>query len=469
MQLQYAAFGLGNSSYQFYNSMIRRVDTIFQSCGATRIGDLGLGDDGKKTLEEDFAEWRMKTLAAIAEHLELRELEYDFKADFQVNESKLVPTADVFFGEPNKAHLRNKIQGPFTQNSPLPATVVKARELFNSADRNCLHLEFDVAGTTLTYETGDHLVVWPVNSDDEVDRFLRVFGLSSKKNTVIDIKSHDLSVKVPIPTPTTYGAAARYYLDIGAPVPRPLLGILAKLARSGPLHAELTRIGSNTAVFHQEVAEKRLTLAQTLLKIAPDDSFNFIPFSFILENVAKLQPRYYSISSSALCARKRISITAVVNSVSYPDLDFEFKGVNTNYLLALKSPFSRSSSETSGNTFPPAPVIPKTHRIDGPRGQFTRLIALVHVRRSKFRLPRLPSTPVIMIGLGTGVAPFRAFVQERAFMSSLGRQVGRTILFYGCRKCDEDFLYKEEWQVCCSRSYSLNPTIASQFEITFNL
>jgi NADPH-ferrihemoprotein reductase len=376
MQLQYAAFGLGNSSYQFYNSMIRRVDTVLQSCGATRIGDLGLGDDGKKTLEEDFAEWGAKTLAAIADHFHLRKLEYDFKPDFQVTESNLPLTADVFLGEPNKSHLRNKIQGPFTQTNPLPARIVEARELFNSSDRNCLHFEFDLAGTTLTYETGDHLAVWPVNSDDEVDRFLKVFGLVGRKNAVIDIKSRDLSVKVPIPAPTTYEAAARYYLDIGAPVPRPLLGTLAKIATREPVRSELLRLGSDGAVFQHEVAGRRLTLAQTLSKIAPDDSFHCVPFSFILENVGKLQPRFYSISSSALCARKRISITAVVNSASSPDPGFDFNGVNTHYLLALRSAFSGTPLQCSKN------AVPKTHQINGPRGLFARPTALVHIRRS---------------------------------------------------------------------------------------
>jgi NADPH-ferrihemoprotein reductase len=52
-----------------------------------------------------------------------------------------------------------------------------------------------------------------------------------------------------------------------------------------------------------------------------------------------------------------------------------------------------------------------------------------------------------MIGPGTGVAPFRAFVQERAHESAQGKQVGKTMLFYGCRNPDEDFLYREEWKV----------------------
>ena len=149
MQLLYAAFGLGNSSYQFFNSMVRRVDSILSVCGVSRIGEVGIGDDGKKSMEEDFAAWRIKTLNAISQHYGLKELEYQFKADFQVTETTTASLVDVFQGEPNKLHLRNKKEGPFTSNNPLPAKIIEAKELFTPKERNCLHLEFDVEGTTL--------------------------------------------------------------------------------------------------------------------------------------------------------------------------------------------------------------------------------------------------------------------------------------------------------------------------------
>ena len=159
--------------------------------------------------------------------------------------------------------------------------------------------------------------------------------------------------------------------------------------------------------------------------------------------MGRLQPRYYSISSSSLVSRKRISITVVVDSARSAEGDFEFRGVNTSYLFALKSNFQATTPVSSAETS----IFRQTHQISGPRGSFLQPTALIHVRHSKFRLPRNPSTPVIMIGPGTGVAPFRAFVQERAFQCQAGREVGRTMLFYGCRRHDEDYLYKEEWRV----------------------
>ncbi|XP_042194480.1 P450 (cytochrome) oxidoreductase b [Callorhinchus milii] len=73
----------------------------------------------------------------------------------------------------------------------------------------------------------------------------------------------------------------------------------------------------------------------------------------------------------------------------------------------------------------------------------------VYVRKSQFRLPFKPSTPIIMVGPGTGIAPFIGFIQERAWLQQQGKQLGETVLYCGCRFQAEDFLYQEQleqWQ-----------------------
>lgn len=441
--LKYAAFGLGSSSYQFFNGMITRVDESLQACGATRIGSVGLGDDGKGTLETDFMSWKDATLDSVAETFVVERIEYQFKPAFEITEAPTSEERDVFLGEPNKSHLHRRITGPFTAQNPYPARIMEAKELFTTAERNCLHLEFDVSATTITYETGDHLAVWPVNSDLEVDRYLKALSLLDKRDQVIQITSKDPTTKVPIPSKTTYDAAARYYLDICAPVSQQALAILASLV-SGSTQKALQTFASDSDLFQREISDRLLNFAQTLELLAATDQMSKIPFSFFLENVTKLQPRYYSISSSSTYSRGRISITAVVESSDIKGSDTRFKGVATNYLLAMKH---QADAELHGGAGTQAL---RTHRVRGPRNIYSHPTVLIHVRRSNFRLPRNPATPVIMIGPGTGVAPFRGFVQERALQARAGRAIGRTILFYGCRRKDEDFLYKDEWESYCS-------------------
>ena len=163
-----------------------------------------------------------------------------------------------------------------------------------------------------------------------------------------------------------------------------------------------------------------------------------IPFSIFIEALHKLQPRYYSISSSSLVQNKKISITAVVESLEAPGASNVVKGVTTNYLLALKQ-------KQHGDPSPDPHGL--DYAITGPRNKYDGIHVPVHVRHSNFKLPSDPGRPVVMVGPGTGVAPFRGFVAERAQQAKNGENVGKTILFFGCRKQAEDFLYEDEWKV----------------------
>ncbi|KAK7420054.1 hypothetical protein QQZ08_010582 [Neonectria magnoliae] len=436
--LNYVAFGLGNNTYEHYNSMVRNVNKALEKLGAHRIGEAGEGDDGAGTMEEDFLAWKDPMWAALAEKLGLEEREAVYEPTFAIvdRDNLTAESSEVYLGEPNKMHLDGTVKGQYNAHNPYIAPIPESRELFTAKDRNCLHVEVDISGSNLKYETGDHIAVWPTNPGEEVDRFLNILDLSDKRHSVISVKALEPTAKVPFPTPTTYDAILRYHLEIGAPLSRQFLSTLAAFAPNDEVKAEMNRLGNDKDYFHEKTTPYYYNIARLLSSVSKGAKWTNIPFSAFIEGLTKLQPRYYSISSSSLVQPKKISITAVVESQMIPGREDPFRGVATNYLLALKQKqHGESNPHPYGQTF----------EIAGPRNKYDGIRVPVHVRHSNFKLPSDPSKPIIMIGPGTGVAPFRAFVQERAKQAKDGIEVGRTLLFFGCRKASEDFMYESEW------------------------
>ncbi|KAL0256365.1 hypothetical protein SLS55_008759 [Diplodia seriata] len=437
--LKYVAFGLGNNTYEHYNSMVRNVDKALQKLGASRIGAAGEGDDGAGTMEEDFLAWKDPMWAALTEAMQLEEREAVYEPVFDVEEKLDMNTEDdtVYLGEPNKNHLEGQSKGPYNAHNPYIAPISESRELFTPGERNCLHLEVDVSGSNLSYTTGDHVAVWPTNAGKEVDRFLRILGLAEKRDTVISVKGTDPTAKVPFPSPTTYDAVVRYHMEICAPVSRQFVSSLAQFAPNDTIKAEMAKMGGDKDYFHEKVSSLNVNIAQLLELQSNGEQWSKVPFSIMIEGLHKIQPRYYSISSSSLVQKDKISITAVVESIEKPGAPHVVKGVTTNYLLALKQ-------KQHGVAEPDPHGL--NYALTGPRNKYDGIHVPVHVRHSNFKLPTDPSKPIIMVGPGTGAAPFRGFVQERAAQARAGENVGKTVLFFGCRRRDEDFLYKEEWE-----------------------
>jgi len=445
--LKYVAFGLGNNTYEHYNSMVRNVSKYLDRLGAKRIGEAGEGDDGAGTMEEDFLAWKEPMWIALADTMNLEEREAVYEPVFEVTEKPDLSAEDntVYLGEPNKNHLEGASKGPYNAHNPYIAPISESTEIFKDAERNGLHLEVDISESNLSYTTGDHIAVWPTNAGREVDRFLDVLNMQDKRGTVITVKGLDATAKVPFPSPTTYEAAIRYHMEICAPVSRQMVDSLAQFAPNEEIKNEMSTIGKDKDIFAEKVASKRVNIAQFLESFG--QKWDNIPFSFFIEGIHKLQPRYYSISSSSLAQKKKISITAVVTSDrSEGNPSHVVKGVTTNYLLALK--------EKQHGAEKPDPH-GLEYALTGPRNKYDGIHVPVHVRHSNFKLPSDPAKPIIMVGPGTGVAPFRGFVQERAEQLKKGETVGKTLLFFGCRKEKEDFIYREQWEVSKSHPNAL--------------
>lgn len=437
--LRFTVFGLGNSTYEFYNAIGRKFDQLLEEKGGERFAEYGEGDDGTGTLDEDFLSWKDGVFDSLKNNLnyEEKELKYEPNVKLTERDDLTVDDSHVSLGEPNKKYINSQgvdlSKGPFDHTHPYLAKITKTKELFNSKDRNCVHVEFDISDSNLKYSTGDHLAVWPSNSDENIKQFLKCFGLEDKENTVIELKALDSTYSIPFPSPITYGAVIRHHLEISGPISRQLFLSIAGFAPNEETKATLTRIGNDKQEFASTITRRKFNIADALLFASKGKAWVDVPFEFIIENVQHLTPRYYSISSSSLSEKQLINITAVVEAEVESD-GRAVTGVVTNLLKNI---------EIEQNNTNETPVV--HYDLNGPRNKFSKFKLPVHVRRSNFKLPKNTTTPVILIGPGTGVAPLRGFVRERVQQVKNGVNVGKTILFYGCRNEHDDFLYKQEW------------------------
>ncbi|EEB09094.1 NADPH-cytochrome p450 reductase [Schizosaccharomyces japonicus yFS275] len=436
--IRYAVFGLGNHTYQYYNAMGKKVDACMSTLGATRVGLLGLGDDAEGMLEEDYLEWKEDFLADFAGEFELSEKKEEYKPMYRIIEKPEVKSdsPSVFLGELNRQQLQNiPISAPVSSVNPLISCYKKTKELFKSDNRNCLHIEFDIKDSGLSYKTGDYVSVWPMNPSQAVDDLLDVLGLTAKRNTVIVVQPFNTMDKAPVLSPTTYDTVFRYYYDICGVVSRQFLSAIAVYAPTAETKAKLEKLGSDKDRFRKTVLDYHLNLAQVLRLVSPNRPFTNIPFSLLLEDMTHMKPRYYSISSSSLVHPDTVHITAVVSRKEWNEQEHVFYGVATNYLLAHCLHNGHQKKHHPNGL---------EYQIDGPRAKWAGGVP-VFIKKSNFHLAP-PNVPIIMVGPGTGVAPFRAFVMERAKLASDGVKVAKTVLFYGCQRSNEDFLYADEWK-----------------------
>jgi sulfite reductase (NADPH) flavoprotein alpha-component len=277
----------------------------------------------------------------------------------------------------------------FGKKRPFPSEVLEVVPLNGKGStKETLHLELSLAGSGMSYEPGDALAVLPVNAPDMVQAMLDASKLSGDE----EIETKNTGRK-------RLADALREELDITA-LSRNVLTKLAEATSSGDLQAMLA-----------EDAKERLKEYVTGREIV-DAIHDFAPSGLSANSLAgifrKLPPRLYSIASSPLAHPDEVHLT--VSAVRYQAHGRDRKGVCSTYLADLVK-----------------------------AGDITPLFVQPN---KNFRLPADGTAPVIMVGPGTGIAPFRAFVEHRAALGS----TGKNWLFLGDQHYLYDFLYQLEWQ-----------------------
>uniref|UniRef100_A0A8C2I0J9 Nitric oxide synthase n=1 Tax=Cyprinus carpio TaxID=7962 RepID=A0A8C2I0J9_CYPCA len=387
---RFSVFGLGSRAYPHFCAFAHAVDTLFEELGGERILRMGEGDElcGQ---EESFRTWAKKVFKVLAAKL-------SFDVLYGLISHRTSLTVDWFLCPLSalySVHKRKVYGAKFLMRQNLQSGRSIRSTIFVRLDAN--------NHESLKYLPGDHLGVFPGNNEVLVTTLIEKLEDAPPINQIVKVEFLDERNTSRIPPCTIY-QAFKYFLDITTPPSPLLLQQFAPLATNEKQRKRLEVLSKGL----QEYEEWKWYNNPTIVEVLEEFPSLQIPSTLLLTQLPLLQARYYSISSSPDLHPGEIHLTVAV--VSYRPRDGEgpiHHGVCSSWLNSLEE----------GDTVP-APT---------------------------FRMPKDSQVPCILIGPGTGIAPFRSFWQQRLYdIENKGIKACPMILVFGCRQSQIDHIYKEE-------------------------
>ncbi|EEK8465920.1 NADPH-dependent assimilatory sulfite reductase flavoprotein subunit [Salmonella enterica] len=290
------------------------------------------------------------------------------------------PVPSVVSGAVNEIH-----PSPYTKEAPLRASLsVNQKITGRNSEKDVRHIEIDLGDSGLCYQPGDALGVWYQNDPALVKEIVELLWLKGDEPVAVDGKL----------LPLTEALQWHFELTVNT------AGIVENYATLTRSEFLLPLVGDKAQLQHYAAA----TPIADMLRFSPSQ----LDADALVGLLRPLTPRLYSIASSQAEVENEVHLT--VGVVRY-DIEGRARAGGASSFLA--------------------------DRVDD-EGEVRVFIE----HNDNFRLPTNPETPIIMIGSGTGIAPFRAFIQQRA----ADEASGKNWLFFGNPHFTEDFLYQVEWQ-----------------------
>ncbi|MGY4407420.1 cytochrome P450/NADPH-cytochrome P450 reductase [Bradyrhizobium sp. USDA 3315] len=400
-KVRYAVFGCGNSDWAAtYQSVPRFIDEQLTKHGARAVYPRGEGD-ARSDLDGQFQKW-FPEAAKVATK--------EFGIDW--NFTRTAEDEPLYAIEPVAQGAVNTI---VTQGGAVPMKVLANSELQTKAgahpsERSTRHIEVELP-VSLKYRVGDHLSVVPRNDPTLVDSVARRFGFLPADQIRLQV-SEGRRAQLPVGNAVSVGRLLTEFVELQQVATRKQIQIMAEHTRCPVTKPKLMAyVGddeASAARYRTELLAKRKSVFDLLEEYPACE----LPFHLYLEMLSLLAPRYYSISSSPAGEAQRCSVTVGVVEAPASSGRGIYKGICSNYLARRRA----------GDT----------------------VHATIKETKAGFRLPDDNAVPIIMIGPGTGLAPFRGFLQERAARKAQGATLGPAMLFFGCRHPEQDFIYADE-------------------------
>jgi cytochrome P450/NADPH-cytochrome P450 reductase len=384
-----------------FQKIPKLVDASFAERGAERILERGQTDVAEGDIFNDFDKWQDKLWTNIA-------------TVFGTSEGSTGPKLEV--------EINSLLRSSNLRQDVSIAQVISNKILTGDSEVPKRHIEIRLP-TDMNYRTGDYLAVLPLNSSVLVKRVMNRFKLpwdcmitikSGSKTTLptdVPISAFDvLTAYVELNEPVTLKASLSSHNEFCSYETPKNLAAISQTIPDPDSQASITEI-LDESTFKEEITKKRVTILDILERYPT----SILPFSTFLSFLPALRIRQYSISSSPLFDPTLCTLTfTVLDTPALANPTHHYIGTASHYLSSL----------SAGD------------------------IIQVSVRKSaaSFHPPLdIENVPVIMICAGTGLAPFRGFVQERAIQIEAGRKLAPAQLYVGCRGRDKDLLHVEEF------------------------
>ncbi|KOV64719.1 cytochrome P450 [Streptomyces sp. MMG1121] len=398
----YAVLGVGDRNWAAtYQQVPTRVDARLAELGATRLTDRAAADasgDLTGTVREFTARLRTALLTEYG----------DPDATHRA--------AD----EPDHAYeVRTLAGGPLDalaeRHALVPMTVTEAYDLTAPRYPRAKRLVRIALPEGVTYRTADHLTVLPAQDPELVDRAVNAFGLDP--HAVLDIRAtRPRRDGLAVDRPLTVRQLLSHHVELQERPTARQRALLAEANPCPPERAALAALGDDDPRTLVELAEDHPALRGAL------------DWPLLLDLLTPLKPRHYSVSSSPAVDAGHVDLMVSVLDAPARSGRGRYRGTGSGHLAALKP----------GDT----------------------VFARVQPCREVFRIDG--SAPVVMIAAGTGLAPFRGAVADRATALATGVELPPALLYFGCDAPDADFLHAEELRAAeTAGAVSLRPAFSA--------
>ncbi|XP_041816200.1 NADPH-dependent diflavin oxidoreductase 1 [Chelmon rostratus] len=406
-RLDCAILGLGDSSYPKFNYVAKKLHKRLLQLGASMLLPVGLADDqhdlgSDAVIDPWLSSFWEKVFAlypSLADVIPLRE------------DEQLPPTYTFHFLDNVKETADDRLSVPTapSQSHPFPARLLSNRRVTDRSHfQDVRHIEFDITGSNIEFAAGDVVMMYPCNAPEDIQQFCQLLRLDPEARFTLRA-TDNTAVPARLPQPCTVRFLVESYLDISAVPRRSFFELLCTFATNELEREKLVEFSS--AAGQDELHSYCNRPRRTALEVLADFPHTTaeLKVDYLLDLFPEIQPRSFSIASSLQAHPHRLQILIAV--VHYKTKLYKpRRGLCSTWLASL--------DPTQGEVYVP-----------------------LWVKKGTLKFPEDKDTPVIMVGPGTGVAPFRSALQERIVEGKTAN-----ILFFGCRSECRDFYFSSEWE-----------------------